>query len=146
MAPLVTSAHDGKPTRYTLPRSQCRSCGRPIIWVKSRNRKGQLTAMPIDAEPGTGKNAVMVRVHPKDADGRIDVVRREEPGVGEHQYRWVPHHITCPDAAVWARGSKHRTIGQPLPVIQETGVTFDAESVGWDRELQIAYDHAMSKE
>lgn len=65
--------------------TQCRSCGAPIVWGKTKNGKG----IPLDAAPHPDGN---VELHP---DGRAVV--NSGPLIGVPLYR--SHFTTCPHAA-----------------------------------------------
>lgn len=62
--------------------AQCRSCGDPILWVKTVNGY----RMPLDAEPAENGNIVLL-------DG-VAHVRKDQTGP-----RYLSHFATCIHAA-----------------------------------------------
>lgn len=70
-----------------FPIDHCRSCGAPIIWTLTQNRK----RMPMDAEPRKLDRG-LYKLALRD-DGTIDsyLVNRV----------WVSHFATCPESNEW---------------------------------------------
>jgi hypothetical protein len=77
--------------------SQCRSCGRPIVWAISAAGKN----IPLDPEPRADGNLLR---HASTLDGKIvfraEVVDRDDPTLAN---RYVSHFVTCPDAKNFRR-------------------------------------------
>lgn len=63
------------PTEMIFARKLCRSCGAPVIWVRTINGKAQ----PLDAEP---QKRVIIN----------------DDGIGLVVDTYMPHHATCPYA------------------------------------------------
>jgi hypothetical protein len=55
--------------------ARCRSCGKPIVWLRTKNNK----LMPVDAET----------CRPSDAEHQLDLTRHRS------------HFATCRDALKW---------------------------------------------
>lgn len=76
-----------------LKEDRCRTCGAPIIWVKSEKGKN----MPLDAKP---EKRVVINPawggEPSPMDGSF---------TGFVQATYVSHYSTCPQAQSW-RGKK----------------------------------------
>ena len=80
------------PRRPMPEQSPCRSCGAPMLWV--RTTAGNL--MPLDLEPVPGGNIVL-------KDGLAHVLKGDLfEGMIDEGPRYVSHFVTCPEAA------KHR--------------------------------------
>jgi len=78
--PRRMSATNGEPIRQPHPfEVRCRSCGRPIVWFRTKNGK----RMPVDAES----------CRPSDAEHALDLSRHRS------------HFATCRDADGWRRPS-----------------------------------------
>lgn len=77
-------------------RGTCRSCGAPILWVKTN--LGNKTCL--NAEPVEGGNVVIETVDKEDVARTLkrDLLNQENPAGP----RYVSHFSTCPDA------KKHR--------------------------------------
>lgn len=68
--------------------AECRSCGKPIEWVLTRNAK----RMPLDAFPSMSGDFVI------DTSDDIPVCRKATPeDVGRYPHR-TSHFATCPNA------------------------------------------------
>lgn len=68
---------------------KCRSCQRPIIWVKME-KSGK--SNPLDAQPGPGGNVAI------NVDGTARVLAKDEIAVTDPMSRYVSHFVTCRDA------------------------------------------------
>ena len=84
-------------------RGTCRSCGAPVLWVKTEARK----AIPLDPEPVEGGN-IIVSVGP----GRQETAhteRAEETAarracpIPEGRTAFLSHFATCPDHKKWRK-------------------------------------------
>jgi len=76
--------------------SSCKTCSAKIIWCVNERGNRQ----PIDADPVVGGNIRIIhnpipncRVQPD-----IELFSEFDDGV-----RYLPHHMTCPDAEAWRR-------------------------------------------
>lgn len=69
--------------------SACRSCGAPIVWATTANRK----RMPVDAAP-SARGTIMLRDGKAHVMGSLEALSLRDAGVELHE----PHHATCPDA------------------------------------------------
>lgn len=78
--------------QFAAQRSQCRSCGAPIIWTLTQNRK----KMPMDAEP-----IVLER-------GQYQLRENDDGSVDSYLIRrlWISHFATCPESNEW-RSKEH---------------------------------------
>lgn len=67
-----------------FPTSNCGSCGAPIVWVLTQNRK----RMPMDAEP--------VKMPP----GQYKLASRDDGTIDAYLVNrvWISHFATCPNA------------------------------------------------
>ena len=89
-----------------LPRSNCRTCGRPIIWVVFASGKKN----PLDANPDMTAGTVILTGELGDRGTPIAKVigvneARQYPGA-----RYTSHFATCPNADTHRR---HRTTPRP---------------------------------
>lgn len=81
-----------------MDRSPCRSCGAPMIWLRSAST-GNL--MCLDAEPVADGNIVIL-------DGKAVVRKGDlfEENIAADAPRYKSHHATCPDAAKYRKPKK----------------------------------------
>lgn len=71
--------------------SQCRSCKALILWVHWE-RSGK--PMPVDVQPGTSKDHVVVLTLRKSENKLI--AEKYEQRLHEGRRRFVSHFVTCP--------------------------------------------------
>jgi len=82
-------------------RGNCRSCGDDIFWA--RTEYGQW--MPLNPEP-TVEGSVVILPGSDDEIARVETKEEKtrrlasEPAV---RFAFVPHWVTCPDAARWRK-------------------------------------------
>lgn len=72
--------------------AKCRSCQRPVIWVKTETGSN----MPLDASSSADGNVVLVASSPRDAVCWVVTPSRPAPQ-GMPLYK--SHFATCPNAA-----------------------------------------------
>jgi hypothetical protein len=80
--------------------SKCRTCGAPIIWVKTEYGK----AIPLDADPRVGGNVQLLDAGDRKAAPENGIAHVIGPAAIELFRRagvalWVSHFSTCPQAA-----------------------------------------------
>lgn len=85
--------------------STCRSCGAPILWVKTESGK----AMPLDDRPPTENGNVIVRMGPRMGQETAHVETAEETAarlkcpVDAGRTAYTSHFVTCPHAKGWRK-------------------------------------------
>lgn len=72
-------------------RGECRSCRRPILWVRTESGK----PMPLDAKPRPDGNVVV-------RGGRAVYLSRDSTATDT---RYVSHFATCAQGKGWRRSS-----------------------------------------
>lgn len=82
-----------------MGKRNCESCGRPIVYIKTKNGK----YMPCDPKPlqYVAREDGADRLVITDANGETQIIRCELTGnrVGVRTYGLMPHWATCPNAA-----------------------------------------------
>lgn len=115
---------------YRLPRKRCRSCGAWIIFVSHERKLNKCFPIDADAVDQLNPRGTLVRVNPKNVDGRIDVVRvPAKIDRDKFKHFYVPHHMTCPEGELW----KHRDVF-------ENSIAMD-----YQRELDLLRDWRESR-
>lgn len=77
----------------------CKSCGAPIIWIKTAAGK----SMPCDAEPlpyRASQNGAAIVVTPNGETLKADIEDTPEKATG---IGYISHFATCPNAALHRR-------------------------------------------
>ncbi len=74
--------------------SECRSCGRPVVWVRTTTNKD----MPVDPEPRDDGNVVVTGGGPLVDHCTVLIIPHPE-----RSPRYVSHFVTCPHAEKWRR-------------------------------------------
>lgn len=81
--------------------STCRSCGAPITWATTREKKSRI---PLDADP-VGEKGVYDLEPSREVPGqgwvRFASVVPAAERAGRNLYN--PHHMTCPQGKSWRR-------------------------------------------
>lgn len=102
----------------SLPEVLCEWCGQPTKYVRVLNAE---QTIPIDPEPQplTDYRAKYVRVPPRLAAGRIDVVVKIEGATWRYQNCYLHHKETCEHADKWT-GKRKWKVPNPRTELRES--------------------------